>query len=123
LEMTSLTTQLVSLETASSALSGLVDEIDDLIASLHATLDGWNQDAATLGAVIADLKGTQPVSSILSQFDLGETQAQWDDLRVFATKWQTVEVSPKSSNVIVLGRSSAAGLSTKAASPGRSTRH
>ena len=103
LEMTSLTVQLISLETASSALSSLVDEIDDLIASLQATIAGWNTDKEKVSAVISDLEGYQPINSILSQFDLGRTQAEWDEIRVFATKWQTVEISPKATNELMLG--------------------
>lgn len=102
LEMTSLTTQLISLEAASAALAALVAEFDDLIASLQGTIDGWDADAKVLATIIDDLQGDAPISGILSQFDLGETQAEWDDLRVFATKWQTMEVSPAASNDIIL---------------------
>ncbi|HQU84538.1 MAG TPA: HBL/NHE enterotoxin family protein [Pyrinomonadaceae bacterium] len=102
LEMTSLTVQLVSLETASSALTSLVDELDDVINSLQETIDGWNSDSTALGDIISDLQGTDPVSTILSQFDLGMTQAEWDDLSAFSTKWQSMEVSPAASNDIVL---------------------
>jgi hypothetical protein len=105
LEMTSLTTQLISLETASSALASVVEEIDDLIASLEATIAGWNMDSKEMSAVIAALGGDQPINSIISQFDLGETQAEWDEIRIFATKWQTLEISPRPTNELVLSGS------------------
>ncbi len=103
LEITLLNAQLVALETASSALSSLVGELDDLIASLQATIDGWNSDGNAISAIIADLQGDEPIDSIINQFDLGRTQGQWDEIRVFAGKWQTMEVSPKAANVLTLG--------------------
>lgn len=103
LELTLLTTQLISLESASSTLASLVTELDDILGSLQETLAGWNTEGATLSKIVSELQGDQPVDSILSQFDLGKTQAQWDELRVFATKWQSMEVSPKATNDIILG--------------------
>jgi len=103
LELTLLTTQLVSLDTASSALASLVTELDDLIASLQGTLDGWKSEADELSAIVTDLKGTNSVNDILNQFDLGRTQAQWDELSTFATKWQSMEISAKASNDLILG--------------------
>ena len=103
LELTLLTTQLISLETASTALASLVGELDDIITSLGDTIAGWSSERSAIAAVIADLAGTQPINSILSQFDLGKTQGQWDELGTFATKWQTMEISPKAANDLILG--------------------
>src|ERR1051325_62943 len=101
--LTSLSAQLIALETASSALADSVQEIGDMISSLQETIDGWNDESNNLAAVISDLQGDQPVSLIINLFDLGQTQAQYDELRIFATKWQTMEVSPKATNDLVLG--------------------
>jgi len=94
---------LISLETASTALASLVGELDDIITSLGDTIAGWSSERSAIAAVIADLAGTQPINSILSQFDLGKTQGQWDELGTFATKWQTMEISPKAANDLILG--------------------
>jgi hypothetical protein len=102
LELTLLTAQLVSLETASSALASLVSELDDMIASLQQTIDGWNSEGAAIAAVVTGLQGDAPVNNIVSQFDLGKTQAEWDDLSAFATKWQSIEVSPAAANDLIL---------------------
>ena len=102
LEMTSLTVQLVSLDTASSALAALVKELDDVIATLQACIVGWTSDRDALQAVVDGLQGDQPVNLVISLFDLGETQADWDDLAAFATTWQAMDVSPKAHNELVL---------------------
>lgn len=102
LEISLLNAQLVALETASSSLSLLVNELDDLIASLQATISAWNNDGNAIAAIIADLQGDAPIYTVINQFDLGRTQAQWDEISVFAGKWQTMEVSPKAANVLTL---------------------
>jgi hypothetical protein len=105
LEMTSLTTQLVSLQSASSALASLVKEIDDVITSLQGAIDGWNKDGTQLAAIVTALQGDEAINSIISQFDLGVAQGEWDEIRVFATKWQTMEVSPGTAELILDGSS------------------
>ncbi|MGK7893027.1 MAG: HBL/NHE enterotoxin family protein [Xenococcus sp. (in: cyanobacteria)] len=95
LEITLLTAQLVSLESASSALANLVSEIDNLIASLQATIKLWNHTRTALMEVISGLKGDRPVNQIINQFNLGETQAQWQEIKIFAIKWQTMEIAPE----------------------------
>lgn len=106
LEMNLLTAQLINLNTASSALSSLVQELADLIGSLQTTIDIWNKEATAIGSVVSALGGTSPVNSILDKFDLGQTQAEWDELSTFATKWQTIEVSPRAHANVTLTNSS-----------------
>ena len=103
LELDSLTAQLVALETASSSLSAIVDEINDMITSVQQTIADWQIESNAIAAVITDLQGDQSVNLILNQFDLGQTQAQYDELSIFATKWQSMEVSPKASNELTVG--------------------
>lgn len=114
LEMSLLTTQLVSLDTASSALASLVNELDDMIASLQGALDGWKSEADALSAIVTDLQGSAPVDGIINQFDLGKTQAQWDELSTFAMKWQSMEIASKAANDLVVG-----GAATEPASLAR----
>ncbi len=105
LEISLLNAQLVALETASSALSSIVTELDDLITSLQATIDGWNSDSNAISAVITDLQGSEPIDSIINQFELGRTQEQWDEMLAFANKWQTVEISAKATYNLILNGS------------------
>lgn len=102
LELTLLTAQLLALENASSALAGAVADLDDIHVSLSATVKGWADNSAVLGQIVADLKGDTPINDIINQFDLGRTQAEWDDVSAFGTKWQSMEVSPRAANDIVL---------------------
>jgi hypothetical protein len=101
LQLTTLTAQLLALETASSALAALDGELDDLMASVNQTIAAWQQDAAELAEVLTQLSGAQPVTAILNEFDLGRTQSKWDELRIFATQWQTMEIAARASNELV----------------------
>jgi len=102
LELTLLSAQLLALENASTALAGAVTELDDMITSLTATIKGWTDDGVVLGEIATALTGTTAINDIVNLFDLGRTQAEWDDVSSFGTKWQTMEVSPRAANDVVL---------------------
>ncbi|MPY24512.1 HBL/NHE enterotoxin family protein [Shewanella psychropiezotolerans] len=105
MDMSFLSAQLLALETASSALAGFVTQVEDMISSLQKTIDGWQRESAVMVAIIADLNGVTPVNEIINEFDLGKTAQQWDEISIFAAKWQHAEVSPAGHNDLVLGGS------------------
>jgi signal transduction histidine kinase len=101
-EMTLLAIQLLALEAASSALSGLVADLDDLIASIQQNINGWTLLSSNLTGIASGLQAGQPVSQVVSLFDLGRTQGEWDELLNFATKWQNMEIASRASNDLIL---------------------
>jgi hypothetical protein len=114
LELSSLNEQLICLQTASSALAAFVGQLDDLIKSVQQAKDCWGRERDRLTAVITDLQSDQPVDSILSEMDLRRAQGEWDDLRVFATNWQTMEVAASLHNELIIGGSDKAAAGSTA---------
>jgi hypothetical protein len=100
-ELGSLTAQLLALDTTAAALSAADTAAGGLIATVNHIIDGWKQHASGVAEVIAQLSGDQPVAEILSEFDLERTQSEWDELRTFATQWQTMEIVTASIDVAV----------------------
>lgn len=101
-EMTLIAIQILALETASSALAHFIAEFDDFIQSLQANIDGWNSMATNLGAIVSQLNAGTPYNQVVSLFDLGKTQGQWDELNNFSQKWQNMEMAPKAYHELVL---------------------
>lgn len=99
--LSSLTAQLLALDTISVALSSADTAVGALIATVARIIDGWKQHASAVAEVITQLPGDQPVAEILSQFDLERTQSKWDELRTFATQWQTAQIVTASFDLAV----------------------
>lgn len=106
LDISLLSAQLLALETASAALAHFVVQSEDIILSLQKSIENWQRESELMGNIITDLSGPVPVNEIINEFDLGKTAQQWDELSIFATKWQKAEVSPGAHNRLVLAGNS-----------------